>query len=1026
MSRFVRVPSAALTGAILGSLVLVFVADLYTPLGIAVWVFYLVPIVLTFFGAHPTVPIVSAAAVSVVLPLGYALSAPGIDPGIARLNRSFLFATAWALSALGYYFVRNRLALREQEWLQRARAHLSAQMSGEPSLEDLGRQVLRVLTGLLDAPAGALYVERGGRYDRVATVGVPAETTVPSSLAAHEGLLGRAISDQRPIVVADVPAGYFEFGSALGRATPRHLLVAPVKVHASTCGVVEIATSTVPYASDLTLLAEVSEPIAVAIRSAEYRAERQRLLEETQRQAEELQAQTEELSAQNEELEAQRAALEVSQASLEAQQAELEQTNTQLEEQAATLEAQRDDVAKAKDVLELQAGEIARASRYKSEFLANMSHELRTPLNSALILARLLGENRDGVLREEHVQYARTIESAGEDLLSIINDVLDLAKVEAGQMGIDARPTPISAVIERMRAIFAPMAAEKHLTFDTVVAPTAPATIDTDDRRVEQVLRNLLANAVKFTTTGAIQLTVTGTADEQVAFAVSDTGIGIPSDALDRIFEPFIQANGSISRTHGGTGLGLSISRELVRLLGGRLEVRSAPGEGSTFTMTLPARPDTSATLTQPEVRETGSGIRALARVTQPRAVVPDDRDLLTPQSRTVLIVEDDVAFARILGNLAREQGFQPLIATSSTEALDLAAQHHPSAILLDVALPDNSGLAVLDQLKADTRTRHTPVHVVSAYDYVEHALSLGAVGCVLKPVKRDELVAIFRRLEQRLTERPRRVLIVEHDARRCESLDALLRAPDVEVLTAEGAALALGRLRTTTVDCLVLDLTLPGASGFELLQTLSREERYAFPPVIVYTERELSIDEEQRLRRYARSVIIKSARSPARLLDEVTLFLHRVVSDLPAEQRALLATAHSNATLDGRRVLVVEDDVRNVYALTSVLESRGVDVTVARNGREALDALARSADRPAERIDLVLMDVMMPEMDGLTATRAIRQQPAWARLPIIALTAKAMRDDQEQALRAGASDYLAKPLDSDQLLSLLRIWMPR
>lgn len=664
-----------------------------------------------------------------------------------------------------------------------------------------------------------------------------------------------------------------------------------------------------------------------------------------------------------------------------------------------------------------------------------MSHELRTPLNSLLILSKLLGDNPEDNLTQEQVNYARTIHSSGNDLLGLINDILDLSKIEAGHIEVRPEAVALDRLAADLRALFQPVADERGLAFEIAIAPDCPPAIATDRQRLEQILKNLLSNAFKFTETGSVRLSIDCDAKGGITLAVIDTGIGITPEHQRGIFEAFQQADGTISRKYGGTGLGLSISRELARLLGGSIALASVEGQGSTFALTIPitydpalvapreamapssvASPDASASDSPPSQR----------RVALP-SHVQDDRERLTDTRRILLVVEDDTTFAGIVRDLSREMGFQALVAGTAEEALSLARRHRPSAVVLDVGLPDQSGLAVLDRLKRDVETRHIPVHVVSGSDHTQTALSLGAIGYLKKPVKREDLAGVLDSLASTLTRTARRVLIVEDDPRQREAVAKLLASGDVETVGAGTAAECLERLKEQSFDCMVLDLSLPDATGFSLLETLSADEAHAFPPVIVYTGRDLSPDEEQRLRRYSDSIIIKGARSPERLLDEVSLFLHQVVTELPPEQQKMIQKARSrDAILEGRRILIVEDDVRNVYSLTNILEPRGALVEIARNGREALDALDKASGDPARAIDLVLMDVMMPVMDGLAATRAIREDGRWRKLPIIALTAKAMPDDQERCVEAGANDYMAKPLDVDKLLSLVRVWMPR
>ena len=932
------------------------------------------------------------------------------------------------------WLIGNATAARRlQEWLQTGQAGLSAVMMGEQRLDQLGRAVLAYLADYCHADAGAFFIADGGIYRRTATYGVPADGDVPESFTRNDGVLGQAVSEARAITLNDLSQTHLSVGAALGAWRPRHVIILPARSDGGVEAVVELGFLGAMSAHSLTLMERGSELISVAVRAANYRAHLQNLLEETQRQSEELQSQQEELRVTNEELEEQSRTLKESHMRLEQQQTELEQTNTQLEEQANLLAHQKDDLTRTSNEIEEKARLLEQASTYKSHFLANMSHELRTPLNSSLILAKLLADNADGNLSDEQVQFAHTIQSSGNDLLALINDILDLSKIEAGQMEIRPETVTIKRLVSDMARVFEPVANSRGLAFATRLDDALGDTIETDRQRFEQVLKNLLSNAFKFTEKGSVELFIAPTADGRIAFAVKDTGIGISADHQQSVFDAFRQADGTISRRYGGTGLGLSISRELARLLGGRITLDSAPGKGSTFTITLPATYDAASVTPAPAlIAAPPAPTRREPPVPPPADFKPrpgfsDDRDKLVAGKRTILVVEDDEPFARILFDLAHEQKFQCLVASGAEEALAVARQYLPQAIILDVGLPDHSGLSVLDRLKRDVRTRHIPVHVVSASDYTHTALSMGAIGYMLKPVKREELVEAFEQLENRLSRRVRRVLIVEDDAVQRDSMGKLLKSQEIETVAVGTAAECLGLLKDSTFDCMVLDLSLPDASGYSLLETLSQEDAYAFPPVIVYTGHDLSYDDEQRLRRYSKSIIIKGAKSPERLLDEVTLFLHQVVSELSPEQQRLLKKAKSrDAMLEGRRILIVEDDVRNVYAVTNIFEPLGAVISIARNGREALDLLEKTQDDPENAIDLVLMDAMMPEMDGLTATRRIRQKPEWKKLPVIMLTAKAMKDDQERCLDAGANDYMAKPIDVEKLVSLVRVWMPK
>lgn len=939
--------------------------------------------------------------------------------------------------AIGVMMRRAALADRHHQWVQSAQLGLGGDLAGELSVDEVGGQTLRYLTHSLGAVAGAFYVERDGQFDLAAVHGVPEGGGIAKHVSQTDSLFSHVLHDHRPIAVGEVPDGYITFGSGLGQDRPRYLALAPAIVDGETLALFELGFLNPISDQTLTLLEQVSTTIATAVRSAAYRTRLRDLVLETQRQSETLQVQGEELRVSNEELEEQGRALKESAARLEEQQVELEQTNSQLEEQAQELERQRNHLEKANVDIQLKAQEVEQASRYKSDFLANMSHELRTPLNSSLILSKLLADNPDDNLTAEQVKFAQTIHNAGNDLLDLINDILDLSKIEAGHVEIHPEPVSVERMVDGLRHLFDPLAHDKGLTLLLDVAEDVAPVIQTDPQRLEQVLKNLLSNAIKFTEKGQVTLKVRPTDDRQVALSVSDTGIGIPEEQQRRIFEAFHQADSTISRRFGGTGLGLSISRELVRLLGGRLQLSSTPGSGSTFTVIVPqvydpasmtaAAPVFAKQVATPQEVSTVPVTSPVQVQTQRPAIVQDDRLQTGGHARTLLIIEDDPTFATILRDLARQLKFQAIVAGTAHEALDLARQHMPSAIVLDVGLPDQSGLSVLDRLKRDVRTRHIPIHIVSGEDSAERAMSLGAIGFAMKPLLREELIAVLQSLDAKVSQNVRRVLIVEDNAVQRDAVAALIASHDVETVGAGTGAECLALLKEQTFDCMVLDLSLPDSSGLALLDTISQDDTHSFPPVIVYTGRVLSAAEEQELRRYSRSIIIKGAKSPERLLDEVTLFLHQVVSDLPDEQQKMIRKAHSrDALLEGRRILIVEDDVRNVYALTNILEPRGAVIDIARNGEEALKKLEQSEANPGAGIDLVLMDVMMPVMDGLTATRQIRRNADWRKVPIIMLTAKAMPDDQRRCIEAGANDYMAKPLDVEKLLSLVRVWMPR
>jgi CheY-like chemotaxis protein/CHASE3 domain sensor protein len=910
-------------------------------------------------------------------------------------------------------------------WLDIGQMGLSERLQGDQTLDKLGNSVLGFLAAFLEAQVGAIYIAEAGQFPRFAGYAIPAGANM-ETVRAGDGLIGQAAKDNRLNRVRDVPPGYLPIASGVGQGTPGELLIAPASIDGVVHAVLELGFFGVADPAKGELLTRVSHSIAVAVRASKDRRRLEELLQETQQQAEELQSGQEELRVSNEELEEQGRALRESQAQLESQQAELEQINSRLEEQTLLLEQQKDALGKSHGVLTAKTNELQRANEYKSEFLANMSHELRTPLNSTLILAKLLADNKSGNLTEQQVKFAQTITSAGNDLLSLINDVLDLSRIEAGKMDLAPESVSVARTIQELVKMFQPAAEQKRLRFSTRVEPGVAEQIETDPHRLGQILKNLLSNALKFTEQGEVVLRVFPSEPGKVSFSVQDTGVGIAAHQQDVIFEAFRQADGSIHRKFGGTGLGLSISRDLAALLGGTISVQSEPGAGSIFTLTLPIA-FTAAQISEPARAERSELPEPPASGAPGPIATEDDRESLTPGERLILVVEDDAAFAMILRDLVHEMGFQCVVAHAASDGLNAASRLQPSAILLDINLPDHSGLGVLDQLKRDPGTRHIPVHVVSVSDYKREALELGAVGYALKPAKREHLIEALERLEAKFSQSLRRVLVVEDDERQRESIRELLANDDVQITAVASAGEALRELQSATFDCMVVDFNLPDCSGYDLLEKMARQVGGAFPPVIVYTGRALTRDEEQRLRRFSKSIIIKGARSPERLLDEVTLFLHQVESKLPPQRQQMLKTARNRErALEGRRVLVAEDDIRNIFALSSVLEPKGITVIIARNGREALDALARGAQDPSAAVDLVLMDIMMPEMDGLTAIREIRKRSDWRKMPIIAITAKAMKDDHDRCLAAGANDYIAKPLDVEKLLSLVRVWMPK
>ena len=836
--------------------------------------------------------------------------------------------------------------------------------------------------------------------------------------------------------------------------------------------------------------------ISASMRTEELLEQSQKLTQELQSQSKELQSQQDELKRSNSELEAQAKTLRQSEELLKEQQEELQQVNEELEEKASLLAEQNQKVEQknrevegARLALEEKAEELALSSKYKSEFLANMSHELRTPLNSLLILAKLLSDNKDRNLTPKQVEFSQTIYSSGTDLLSLINDILDLTKVEAGKMEVNIAEVPMKEVESFTKRTFDPVAQQRGLAFTVDIRPDTPAALSTDGQRLQQVLKNLLSNAFKFTETGGVTLTIsraergrrfaTRTIDQAesvIAFAVSDTGIGIAKDKQQIIFEAFQQADGTTSRKFGGTGLGLSISREIARLLGGEIKVESTPGAGSTFTLFLPLRyveqeapgggedsssrrrdrgaawgVDGRALRTGPRgapkratatsTAESGGweqsgGSSAVTTTTStaeegtavaphdlPRAHgIDDDRDDIESGDRVVLIVENDVAFSRILLDMAREKGFKGIVALDGEAGLKLARAFEPDAITLDIDMPITDGWTVLDRLKHNPQTRHIPVHIISGVRERQHGLKSGALAYLEKPVTREALDDTFGRIATFIDTSVKRLLVVEDDERQRQSMIELIQHEDVEITAVASAEDALRELSSAHFDCMVLDLGLKDMNGFELLETVKGNPAMRDLPIIIYTGKDLSPAEDTKLRKFAETIIVKDVKSPERLLDETALFLHRVEAKLPEQKRRILEQLHNtDAVLTGRHVLIVDDDVRNIFSLTSLLEDHGMVVEFTENGKDAVKLLRDRRD-----FDIVLMDVMMPDMDGYDTTRAIREISSLKTLPIIALTAKAMKGDREKCIAAGASDYITKPVDTEQLLSLMRVWLYR
>ncbi len=915
------------------------------------------------------------------------------------------------------------------DWLKSGLARLGESLRGDPGLDNLAAKAINEIATSLDAQVGVLYIARDdGTLALRGSYAYSRRKNLSSEFRPGEGLVGQAALEKQQILVRNVPEDYVRVTSGLGEAVPHFICVTPFLFENRVKGVVEIGLLGEPRPEHLEYLNQAMVQLAIAVESAQAQQLQARLLEESQRLTEELQVQQEELRTANEELEEQSQRLRESEARLKVQQEELEVSNKELEEKNGLLERQKREVEQARRAIAVKADELALASKYKSEFLSNMSHELRTPLNSLLLLAQSLEQNRDGNLSADQVESARVIHSSGSDLLSLINEILDLSKIEAGRMELQLGSVRPEELAEGLRASFAHMAQDKGLALEVTVDADVPAQLSGDGKRIEQVLRNLMSNALKFTESGWVRVHFSRPDAEtdlsrsgldpaaSLAIAVSDSGIGIQADKHRLIFEAFQQADGGTSRRFGGTGLGLTISRELTSLMGGEIRLHSVPGHGATFTLYLPLA-------VVPGTRP--PPVRVPAPMTAPRVAtesqppfLADDRDALAAGDQVILVIEDDPRFAAILMDKCHDKGFKCIAAASGEAGLELAARHQPHAVILDIRLPGMDGMAVLSILKEDIRTRHIPVHMVSVETHSTESLRRGAVGHAVKPIDQERLEGVFRRLEQ-TSARPRRVLVVEDDATVRARTVAQIADTDVCVDEAASGAAALAALRCEHYDCVVLDLSLPDMEGGALLQTLAGDG-VDLPPVIIHTARDLTSGEERELREHAESIVIKDARSPERLLDEVSLFLHRVVHQMPEPKRRIISDLHDgDALLRGKKVLVVDDDMRTTFALSRLLTERGIEVLKAENGERALRLLD---EQPG--VDLVLMDIMMPVLDGYQTMQQLRAQERFRRLPIIALTAKAMQEDRLKCIEAGASDYLSKPIDTARLFSMMRVWL--
>jgi CheY-like chemotaxis protein/signal transduction histidine kinase/HAMP domain-containing protein len=998
------------------------------------------------------------------------------DIAKGTLNTSLVLDRGDEIGDLGLALNNMAEKLRELDWINSGKESLDNQLRGDLQLSDLSNLFISFFSKHMNAQLGALYLLDQDILVLKSSYSFTDRQGNFNQIRLGEGMVGQAALEKEILIFSGVVQNAPVLNYGVGEVTPSHFMAIPLAVDEHLLGVVLLGSITPFSALQKTFVREVIGSAAILFNAANARLEISSLLEQAQHHQESLsksnhklkqqtealilseqalQTQQEELRVTNEELEEQTKVLKESETELQAQQEELRVTNEELEERTKALESQQiemqgknDQLYSAQQIVEEKAKELEISSKYKSEFLANMSHELRTPLNSILILSQLFANNKDNNLTNKQIESANAINSSGADLLSLINEILDLSKVEAGKVDLHIEDVSFTAIESDISRLYQDMAADKGVDFQINLADNLPDTIRTDSQRLQQVLRNLLTNAFKFTHEGAVTLDIARPSAEiakklhmplhnLVAFSVKDDGIGIKKEQHLAIFQAFQQADGSTSRNYGGTGLGLSISKELTHLLGGSIELQSEEGKGCTFTVFLPleyqakgASAENVPKLLAPKIHESRTSnseaavISVAADIPKIASYVEDDRQSIisdpAPEDKTLLIIEDDRAFAGVMRDFGRERGFKCIVAETGETGLHFADYYKPSAIILDIGLPGIDGWTVMERLKENPSLRHIPVHFMSASDNNLEAMRMGAIGYLTKPVDIKKLDKAFANIEGIISKSVKRLLIVEDDDIQRASIKQLIGEDDLDIVAVSTGKQALDELERNRYDCMILDLGLEDISGFELLEAIRRSETAARVPIIVYTGRDLTAAEEKELNRYAESIIIKGVKSPERLLDESALFLHRIEANLPAEQRRILKAVHNKeSVLSGKKVLLVDDDMRNVFALSSILEDKGMDITIARDGMECLVKLTENPD-----VDIVLMDIMMPKMDGYEAMQQIRMQRKHNNLPIIALTAKAMKGDRSKCIEAGASDYLTKPIDSEKLLSMIRVWL--
>ena len=938
-----------------------------------------------------------------------------LDHGDDELGR-----IALALNKMTGSLEQTFTDLNSKAWLQTGTMRIGDAIRGERVLKKLAANLIQTITGYINAPIGTVYIQdKDWNFKLTAAY---AATNAPEFINTGEGLTGQVIESKKLLIVKDIPDNFLPVSSTLGTTKPAALALLPL-VYANECiGVIELGLLKNPDPLEIKFLDDNLESIAIGVNAALDYVRLQNFLEETQAQSEELQTQHNELENLNAELEAQSQKLQASEEELRVQQEELQQTNEELEERSGLLEEKNYEIQKKAEELEL-------TTRYKSEFLANMSHELRTPLNSILLLSRLLAENDEKNLSNDQIEYATVIQASGNGLLGLIDEILDLSKIEAGKMELEFNQVSIKEISQDLKSLFGLLAKEKGLEFVINIDPKVPAFIETDKTRLEQILKNLISNAIKFTSKGSVNVNIKqDPADNRICFHVKDTGIGIASEKQQLIFEAFQQADGSTKRKYGGTGLGLSISRELVKLLGGEISVSSQPDVGSEFSLYIPVEQANERFVQEHlfQSKKEDQPIENLPEISNyistiiPESI-PDDRHEVTAQDKVILIVEDDTFFAKSLLNYTRRQGYKGIVAVRGDEGLELAGTFKPLGILLDIELPIMSGWEVMDALKKNPATRPIPVHIMSSHRMKNESLMKGAVDFIDKPVVLEKMNEIFKKIEYVISKKSKKVLIVEDNSKHAKALAYFLSTFNINSELKNDINEGITALRENEVDCVILDMGIPDKRAYETLEAAKKNPEFEHIPIIIFTGKSLSMSEESRIKQYADSIVVKTAHSYQRMLDEVSLFLHVVEENKkPIDKNGdFNKLGGLGEILSHKTVLIADDDVRNIFSLTKSLENYKMNVITALDGKEALQKLH---ENPA--IDVVLLDMMMPQMDGYETAKRIRENFEWRNLPVIAVTAKAMTGDREKCINAGASDYITKPVDIDQLMSLLRVWL--